>query len=237
MDSRPLRLRFVTSATRAAQLPDVERRGRVRRAVQRRQVGAHQRPRQHQATGAGQQHAGAHAVDQHVRARRGRHARRPAGLRLCQGPRPDPQGLAGDDRGLPARTRAAGAGVRAGRRRDRSYAARRADARVAAGQRVPHTVVATKLDKVKSSKRPARRRDLAAGCRLDPDDIVWTSATKGENIDLLRDLVRSHLSNHPVLSASDCPWRSEADRFGRAAGNCLLQIARGAFEADSSGFG
>ena len=54
---------------------------------------------------------------------------------------------------------------------------------------MPHTVVATKLDKVKSSKRPARRRDLAAGCRLDPDDIVWTSATKGDSIDLLRSLV------------------------------------------------
>jgi GTP-binding protein len=58
---------------------------------------------------------------------------------------------------------------------------------------VPHTVVATKLDKVKSSKRPARRRDLAAGCHLDPDDIVWTSASKAENIDLLRSLVRRHL--------------------------------------------
>ena len=58
---------------------------------------------------------------------------------------------------------------------------------------VPHTVVATKLDKVKSAKRVARRRDLSAGCRLDPADIVWTSASKGENIDLLRDLVRSHL--------------------------------------------
>ncbi len=38
---------------------------------------------------------------------------------------------------------------------------------------VPHTVVATKADKVKSSKRPARRRDLAAGCDLDPGDVVW----------------------------------------------------------------
>ena len=68
---------------------------------------------------------------------------------------------------------------------------------------VPHTVVATKLDKVKSSKRPARRRDLAAGCRLDPDDIVWTSATKGDSIADLRDLVRTHLANPPELSASD----------------------------------
>jgi GTP-binding protein len=59
---------------------------------------------------------------------------------------------------------------------------------------VPHTVVATKLDKVKSSKRTARRRELAAGCRLDPDDIVWTSASKGDSIDHLRTLVRSHLT-------------------------------------------
>jgi GTP-binding protein len=59
---------------------------------------------------------------------------------------------------------------------------------------VPHTVVATKLDKVKSSKRASRRHELAAGCRLDPDDIVWTSATKGESIDHLRALVRTHVT-------------------------------------------
>jgi GTP-binding protein len=56
---------------------------------------------------------------------------------------------------------------------------------------VPHTVVATKLDKVKSSKRPRRRRELAEGCRLDPGDVVWVSATTGDGIDLLRSLVRS----------------------------------------------
>jgi GTP-binding protein len=56
---------------------------------------------------------------------------------------------------------------------------------------VPHTVVATKLDKVKSSKRPARRRDLAQGCRLDPGDVVWVSATKGDGIEQLRSLVRT----------------------------------------------
>jgi GTP-binding protein len=58
---------------------------------------------------------------------------------------------------------------------------------------VPHTVVATKGDKVKSSKRDGRRRDLAAGCLLDPGDVVWVSATKGDGIDLLRSLVRNHL--------------------------------------------
>lgn len=59
---------------------------------------------------------------------------------------------------------------------------------------VPHTVVATKADKVKASKRDRRRRDLAEGCRLDPGDIVWVSASSGAGIDLLRDLVRAHLA-------------------------------------------
>ncbi|MFW2335107.1 ribosome biogenesis GTP-binding protein YihA/YsxC [Ilumatobacter sp.] len=59
---------------------------------------------------------------------------------------------------------------------------------------VPHTVVATKMDKVKSSKRPTRRRQLAEGCMLDTRDIVWVSAPKGVNIDQLRGLVIGHLS-------------------------------------------
>jgi len=59
---------------------------------------------------------------------------------------------------------------------------------------VPHTVVATKSDKVKSSKRPRRKRDLAEGCMLEQGDIVWVSASKGDGIDRLRDLVVSHLT-------------------------------------------
>ena len=59
---------------------------------------------------------------------------------------------------------------------------------------VPYTVVATKMDKVKSSKKRTRKRDLAAGCRLETGDIVWVSAAKDVNIDVLRGLVRSHLS-------------------------------------------
>ena len=58
---------------------------------------------------------------------------------------------------------------------------------------VPHTVVATKMDKVKSSKKRTRKRDLAAGCHLETGDIVWVSAAKDINIDQLRALVRSHL--------------------------------------------
>ncbi len=59
---------------------------------------------------------------------------------------------------------------------------------------VPHTVVATKIDKVRSSHRQNRRRELAAGCRLEPGDIVWVSAAKGVNIDQLRGLVVGHLT-------------------------------------------
>lgn len=56
---------------------------------------------------------------------------------------------------------------------------------------VPHTVVATKFDKVKSSKRATRKKELAAGCQLDQGDIVWVSASKGDGIDTLRSLVRT----------------------------------------------
>jgi GTP-binding protein len=59
---------------------------------------------------------------------------------------------------------------------------------------LPHTVVATKADKVKSSHRPRRRREVAAACRLDPDDVVWVSAAKGTGIDRLRGLVHLWLS-------------------------------------------
>ena len=58
---------------------------------------------------------------------------------------------------------------------------------------VPHTVVATKRDKVKASKLATRKKELAAGCQLDPGDVVWASATKGDGIDQLRSLVRMHL--------------------------------------------
>jgi GTP-binding protein len=58
---------------------------------------------------------------------------------------------------------------------------------------VPHTVVATKSDKVKSAKRQRRKRDLAEGCMLEQGDIVWVSASKNIGIDRLRDLVVSHL--------------------------------------------
>lgn len=58
---------------------------------------------------------------------------------------------------------------------------------------IAHTVVATKWDKVRSARRATRRRDLAAGCDLEPGDVVWVSAAKNHGLDDLRSLVRQHL--------------------------------------------
>ncbi|MFZ8997287.1 MAG: ribosome biogenesis GTP-binding protein YihA/YsxC [Ilumatobacteraceae bacterium] len=58
---------------------------------------------------------------------------------------------------------------------------------------IPHTVVATKMDKVKSAKRKTRKQQLADGCRLEVGDIVWVSAAKSVNIDQLRGVVSGHL--------------------------------------------
>jgi GTP-binding protein len=55
---------------------------------------------------------------------------------------------------------------------------------------LPHTVVATKHDKVKASQRERRKRDVAAACHLDRSDVVWVSAVKNVGIDRLRDLMR-----------------------------------------------
>lgn len=59
---------------------------------------------------------------------------------------------------------------------------------------IPHTVVATKLDKIRPSKSPRRRKELAAACQLDPGDIVWVSAQTGTGIPELRSLVLGHLA-------------------------------------------
>jgi GTP-binding protein len=51
---------------------------------------------------------------------------------------------------------------------------------------VPFQVVATKHDKVKSSKRETRKRDLAAGCGGAQREVMWVSADSGVGIDALR---------------------------------------------------
>jgi GTP-binding protein len=60
--------------------------------------------------------------------------------------------------------------------------------------RIAFTVVATKHDKVRSSRRERRRRELAAGCGLDPREVVWVSAHTGVNVDRLRSLVEGWLA-------------------------------------------
>jgi GTP-binding protein len=59
---------------------------------------------------------------------------------------------------------------------------------------IAHTVVATKHDKVRSSRRERRRREVAEGCGLGRGDVVWVSARTGVNLDRLRDLMRSWLA-------------------------------------------
>lgn len=58
---------------------------------------------------------------------------------------------------------------------------------------VPHSVVATKHDKVKSSHRDRRRKEVAAGCQLEPGDVLWVSSEKGTGLDRLRSLILTWL--------------------------------------------
>jgi GTP-binding protein len=51
---------------------------------------------------------------------------------------------------------------------------------------LPHSIVATKQDKVKATQRDKRRRELAAKCGRKPGEILWVSAAKGTGIDALR---------------------------------------------------
>ena len=60
---------------------------------------------------------------------------------------------------------------------------------------LPHTVVATKRDKVKSSVWARRKKDVAAGCQLEPADVIWVSSSAGTGIDRLRTLVKTWLNN------------------------------------------
>ena len=62
---------------------------------------------------------------------------------------------------------------------------------------VAFTVVATKQDKVKSSKSATRRIELATACQIDAAEIVWTSVSTGLGIDQLRTLVNRCLNTNP----------------------------------------
>jgi GTP-binding protein len=62
---------------------------------------------------------------------------------------------------------------------------------------VNHMIVATKQDKVKPSKIGARKAELAAGCNLEVNDVLWVSAAKGLNIEVLRNRVLELLKYTP----------------------------------------
>lgn len=51
---------------------------------------------------------------------------------------------------------------------------------------LPYLLVATKADKVKPSKRVARRGELTEQLGVEPDDVAWVSATTGDGIPELR---------------------------------------------------
>ena len=59
---------------------------------------------------------------------------------------------------------------------------------------VPHSLVATKHDKVKAAQRDRRKREVAEACNLEPGDITWVSAAKGTGKDRLLSLARTWLS-------------------------------------------
>ncbi|MCY4423604.1 MAG: ribosome biogenesis GTP-binding protein YihA/YsxC [Acidimicrobiaceae bacterium] len=58
---------------------------------------------------------------------------------------------------------------------------------------LPVSYVATKADKVRPSRRGARKAELAAKLGTDRGTVHWTSATKGTGIAELRTLVRTLL--------------------------------------------
>lgn len=60
---------------------------------------------------------------------------------------------------------------------------------------LPHTVVASKCDKVKPSKRGARRQEVASGCDVALDEVVWVSAAKGDGVEKLRGLIVGWLAS------------------------------------------
>jgi GTP-binding protein len=62
------------------------------------------------------------------------------------------------------------------------------------GNGVPFQIVATKHDKVKSSKRDRRKKDLAEGCGVLPGEVIWVSAEKNVGLDRLRAAIRQALA-------------------------------------------
>ena len=62
---------------------------------------------------------------------------------------------------------------------------------------VPLKPVATKADKVKPSRRGARKAELAKGLGVAPGDVIWTSAAKGQGVPELRAEISTALRLNP----------------------------------------
>lgn len=60
---------------------------------------------------------------------------------------------------------------------------------------VPVTVVATKRDKIRSTHRDRRRREVAEACQLDLGDVMWVSAEDRFGLPELRDRIRGWLDD------------------------------------------
>ena len=59
---------------------------------------------------------------------------------------------------------------------------------------LPLTVVATKHDKVRPSKRHKREHELAAGCQLAHEEVLWVSAAKDNGLGPLRERIHQWLA-------------------------------------------
>jgi GTP-binding protein len=70
---------------------------------------------------------------------------------------------------------------------------------------LPVKIVATKHDKVKPSKRNQRKAELAAGCLVEPGEVLWVSAAKHVNVEELRRRIRDWLRIEGELPAGDRP--------------------------------
>lgn len=58
---------------------------------------------------------------------------------------------------------------------------------------LPHQIVATKHDKVRSAKREKRKQDLVDGCEVSRADVLWASAVTGIGVDELRQRIPAWL--------------------------------------------
>ncbi|MCU1357500.1 MAG: engB [Acidimicrobiales bacterium] len=93
-------------------------------------------------------------------------------------------------------------------------------------------VVATKQDKVKSSKREQRKADLAAGVGLAVKDVLWVSSSTNVNIDELRRRLLLWVSQPDRTAGGQRPKTGKAAKAARAAAAAAAASASGAEPLD-----